>query len=68
MIAMKETIYFNTLVNVLDYLTDVQKTEIQKNLQEKIDNLKNYAMQQTCNIEDVREKHTIYQELITLIK
>jgi len=25
-------------------------------------------MQQTCNIEDVREKHTIYQELITLIK
>jgi hypothetical protein len=68
MIAMKETIYFNTLVNVRDYLTDVQKEEIQNDIQEKIDNLKSYAMQQTCNIEDTREKYTIYQELFTLLK
>jgi hypothetical protein len=45
----------------------VQKEEIRKDLQEKIDNLKSYAMQETCNIEEVREKHTIYQNLISTI-
>ena len=68
MIAMKETIYFNTIVNIRDYLNDIQKENIKIDLQEKIDNLKSYAMQQTSNIDEVREKYTIYQEIITLIK
>ena len=68
MIAMKETIYFNTIVNIRDYLNDIQKENIKTDLQEKIDNLKSYAMQQTCNIEEVREKYTIYQEILELIK
>jgi hypothetical protein len=67
MIAMKETIYYSTLLNIRDYLTDVQKEEIRKDIQERIDNLKSYAMQQTSNIDEVREKYTIYQEIITLI-
>ena len=65
---MKETIYFNTIVNIRDYLNDIQKENIKIDLQEKIDNLKAYAMQQTSNIDEVREKYTIYQEIITLIK
>ena len=65
---MKETIYFNTIVNIRDYLNDVQKENIKTDLQEKIDNLKSYAMQQTSNIEELREKYTIYQEILTLIK
>ena len=65
---MKETIYFNTIVNIRDYLYDIQKENIKIDLQEKIDNLKSYAMQQTSNIDEVREKYTIYQEIITLIK
>ena len=64
---MKETIYFNTIVNIRDYLNDIQKENIKTDLQEKIDNLKSYAMQQTCNIEEAREKYTIYQEILTLI-
>ena len=64
---MKETIYFNTIVNIRDYLNDIQKENIKIDLQEKIDNLKAYAMQQTSNIDEVREKYTIYQEIITLI-
>jgi hypothetical protein len=64
---MRETIYYSTIINIRDYLTDVQKEEIRKDLQEKIDNLKSYAMQETCNIEEVREKHTIYQNLISTI-
>jgi hypothetical protein len=67
MIAMKETIYYSTLLNIRDYLTDVQKEDIRKDIQERIDNLKSYAMQQTSNIDEVREKYTIYQEIITLI-
>lgn len=65
---MKETIYFNTIVNIRDYLNDVQKENIKTDLQEKIDNLKSYAMQQTSNIEELREKYTIYQEILELIK
>lgn len=64
---MKETIYFNTIVNIRDYLNDIQKENIKIDLQEKIDNLKSYAMQQTSNIDEVREKYTIYQEILTLI-
>ena len=64
---MKETIYFNTIVNIRDYLNDIQKENIKTDLQEKIDNLKSYAMQQTSNIDEVREKYTIYQEILTLI-
>ena len=64
---MKETIYYSTLLNIRDYLTDVQKEDIRKDIQERIDNLKSYAMQQTSNIDEVREKYTIYQEIITLI-
>ena len=64
---MKETIYFNTIINIRDYLNDMQKEEIRKDIQERLDNLKSYAMQQTCNIEEVREKYTIYKELIELI-
>jgi hypothetical protein len=67
MIAMKETIYFNTIINIRDYLNDMQKEEIRKEIQEKIDYLKAYAMQQTSNIDDIREKYTIYQELIALV-
>ena len=67
MIAMKETIYYSTILNIRDYLTDVQKEEIRKEIQEKIDYLKAYAMQQTSNIDDIREKYTIYQELIALV-
>jgi hypothetical protein len=67
MIAMKETIYFNTIINIRDYLNDLQKESIKKDIQEKIDNLKSYGMQETCNIEEVREKYNIYQEIITLI-
>ena len=67
MIAMKETIYFNTIVNIRDYLNDIQKENIKIDLQEKIDNLKSYAMQQTSNIDEVREKYTIFQELIALV-
>ena len=67
MIAMKETIYFNTIINIRDYLTDVQKEDIKNHFQERLDNLKSYAMQPTCDIEEVRQKYTVYQELITLI-
>ena len=64
---MKETIYFNTIINIKDYLTDVQKEDIKNHFQEKLDNLKSYAMQPTCDIEEIRQKYTVYQELITLI-
>ncbi len=64
---MKETIYYSTIINIRDYLTDLQKEEIRKDLQEKLDNLKSYAMQATCDIEEAREKHNIYQNLITII-
>ena len=67
MIAMKETIYFNTIINIRDYLTDVQKEDIRNHFQERLDNLKSYAMQPTCDIEEARQKYTVYQELITLI-
>lgn len=65
---MKETIYYSTILNIRDYLTDVQKEDIRKDIQERIDNLKSYAMQQTSNIDELREKYTIYQEILTLIK
>ena len=64
---MKESIYYSTIINIRDYLTDLQKEEIRKDLQEKLDYLKSYAMQPTSDIEDVREKYNIYQEIITLI-
>jgi hypothetical protein len=64
---MKETIYFNTIINIRDYLTDVQKEEVRKDIQERLDNIKSYAMQQTCDIEEARQKFTIYQELIALV-
>jgi len=67
MITMKETIYFNTIINIRDYLNDMQKEEVRKDIQERLDNLKSYAMQPTCDIEEVRQKYTVYQELITLI-
>ena len=65
---MKETIYLSTIINIRDYLNDMQKEEIRKDIQERLDNLKSYAMQQTSNIEEVREKYTVYKELIELIK
>ena len=58
---MKETIYYSTLLNIRDYLTDVQKEEIRKNIQERLDNLKSYAMQETSDIQEVRQKYTVYQ-------
>jgi hypothetical protein len=64
---MKETIYYSAIINIRDYLTDLQKEEIRKDLQEKLDNLKSYAMQPTSDIEEVREKHNIYQNLIATI-
>jgi hypothetical protein len=64
---MKESIYYSTIINIRDYLTDLQKEEIRKDLQEKLDNLKSYAMQPTSDIEEVREKHNIYQNLISTI-
>lgn len=64
---MKETIYYSTLLNIRDYLTDVQKEEIRKNIQERMDNLKSYGMQETSNIDEVREKYNIYTNLITII-
>lgn len=64
---MKETIYYSTILNIRDYLTDVQKEEIRKDITEKLDNLKSYGMQETCNIEEVREKYNIYTNLITII-
>lgn len=64
---MKETIYYSTLLSIRDYLTDVQKEEIRKDITEKLDNLKSYGMQETCNIEEVREKYNIYTNLITII-
>ena len=64
---MKESIYYSTIINIRDYLTDLQKEEIRKDLQEKLDNLKSYAMQPTSDIEEVREKHNIYQNLIATI-
>ena len=67
MIAMKETIYFNTIINIRDYLTDTQKEDVRNHFQERLDNLKSYAMQETSDIQEVREKYTIYQEIFTLI-
>lgn len=64
---MKETIYYSTLLNIRDYLTDMQKEEIRKDITEKLDNLKSYGMQETCNIDEVREKYNIYTNLITII-
>lgn len=64
---MKETIYYSTILNIREYLTVVQREEIIKDLTEKLDNLKSYAMQETSNIEEVREKHSIYNNLITII-
>ena len=64
---MKETIYYSTLLNIRDYLTDLQKEEIRKDITEKLDNLKSYGMQETSNIDEVREKYNIYINLITII-
>ena len=64
---MKETIYFNTIINIRDYLNDMQKEEVRKDIQERLDNLKSYAMQETSDIQEIRQKYTVYQELITLI-
>lgn len=64
---MKETIYYSTILNIREYLTDVQKEEIRKDITEKLDNLKSYGMQETSNIDEVREKHSIYTNLITII-
>lgn len=64
---MKETIYYSTILNIRDYLNDMQKEEIRKDIQERIDNLKSYAMQETSDIQEARQKYTIYQELIGLI-
>lgn len=64
---MKETIYYSTLLNIRDYLTDVQKEEIRKDITEKLDNLKSHGMQETSNIDEVREKYNIYTNLITII-
>ena len=64
---MKETIYYSTLLNIRDYLTDVQKEEIRKDITEKLDNLKSYGMQDTSNIDEVREKYNIYNNLIAII-
>ena len=44
---MKETIYFNTIINIRDYLNDIQKEEVRKDIQERLDNLMSYAMQPT---------------------
>ena len=67
MIAKKETIYYSTILNIRDYLNDMQKEEIRKDIQERLDNLKSYAMQETSDIQEARQKYTIYQELIGLI-
>jgi hypothetical protein len=67
MIAMKETIYFNTIINIRDYLTDTQKEDVRNHFRERMDNLKSYAMQETCDIEEARQKFTVYQELIACI-
>ena len=67
MIAMKETIYYSTILNIRDYLTDVQKEEIRKDIQERLENIMSYAMQETSDIQEARQKYTVYQELITLI-
>ena len=64
---MKETIYYSTLLNIRDYLTDGQKEEIRKDITEKLDNLKSYGMQETSNIDEVREKYNIYNNLIAII-
>ena len=64
---MTETIYYSTLLNIRDYLTDVQKEEIRKDITEKLDNLKSYGMQETSNIDEVREKYNIYNNLIAII-
>ena len=64
---MKETIYYSTILNIRDYLTDVQKEEIRKDIQERLENIKSYAMQETSDIQEARQKYTVYQELITLI-
>ena len=64
---MKETIYYSTLLDIRDYLTDVQKEEIRKDITEKLDNLKSYGMQETSNIDEVREKYNIYNNLIAII-
>jgi len=65
--TMKETIYYSTILNIRDYLTDVQKEEIRKDIQERLENIKSYAMQETSDIQEARQKYTVYQELITLI-
>ena len=64
---MKETIYYSTILNIRDYLTDVQKEEIRKDIQERLENIMSYAMQETSDIQEARQKYTVYQELITLI-
>ena len=64
---MKETIYFNTIINIRDYLNDMQKEEVRKDIQERLDNIKSYAMQETSDIQEARQKYTIYQELIALV-
>ena len=64
---MKETIYYSTIINIREYLNDMQKIEIKKDIQEKLDNLRFNAMSETSNIEEIRQKYTIYKELIELI-
>lgn len=64
---MKETIYYSTILNIRDYLTDVQKEEIRKDIQERLENIKSYAMQETSDIQEARQKYIIYQELIALV-
>jgi len=67
MIAMKETIYYSTIINIREYLNDMQKIEIKKDIQEKLDNLRFNAMSETSNIEEIRQKYTIYKEILELI-
>lgn len=64
---MKETIYYSTIINIREYLNDMQKIEIKKDIQEKLDNLRFNAMSETSNIEEIRQKYTIYKEILELI-
>jgi ribosomal protein S7 len=64
---LKAIIYNNMLKEVFDIINEDCRNQIIKNLDEKMANYKELAMNTNMDIEDVRLKYGIYSDLKKLI-
>ena len=64
---LKAIIYNNMLKEVFDIINEDCRNQIIKNLDEKMANYKELAMNINMDIEDVRTKYVIYSDLKKLI-